>query len=361
MDELIKMCLRQGFDGKKTDLCVKSNAVNRLKPDVPVIAIEMHSPDDLLPMMKTADDAHIFIEASIFYINALYFVTENFPAARIYFIKIVDLLAVGSMASYFESHGINLLPIDGQKLSAIIDDKRYASRYKTWHESWEANSRLFKNLLKGRIANTAVEKGIWLSSGGKCMVCGNIAEQMATCTIVSRTGVMVGLQLCNIHQAEAENHNTLFNYVAEKMGLPAAFLVGAKIHQHNSDTLAMSCEAIRTVLNCEIEKIEGQTITAVRKSGFRLILRQDSLTDYAYNISDPTGEPISRIDSAAHHIVEYGPDHVHKNLSKSKKKAKNKKKVEPSFTYGFAVADLKAIRKLIEEAELNWQASPLRK
>lgn len=112
----------------------------------------------------------------------------------------------------------------------------------------------------------------------------------------------------------------------------------------------MSCEAIRCELECEIEKVEGNTITAVRKSGFRLILRQDALSDYAYNIQDPDRKPVSRIDSANHHHVDYGPDHVHQDLSKARKNI-----VAPSFTYGFAVADLKAIKRLVEDAESRWR------
>jgi hypothetical protein len=130
------------------------------------------------------------------------------------------------------------------------------------------------------------------------------------------------------------------------MGVPAPFFSNMKLVKHTNETLAMSCLAVQNELECDIEKVDEKTITAVRRTGFRIILRQDALDDYAYMIQDPNGKPISRIDSANHHAVEYGPDHVHRNLSKSKKN-----QVDSSFTYGFVLADLKAIKTLVEEAE----------
>jgi hypothetical protein len=39
-------------------------AVNVLKPNMPVVAIEMANQRDLLRMMKTADNTHIYIGAA---------------------------------------------------------------------------------------------------------------------------------------------------------------------------------------------------------------------------------------------------------------------------------------------------------
>jgi hypothetical protein len=349
ISELIKTCFAHDLDGKQTDVCVRSIAVNLLKPTMPVVAIEMKASDDLFRMMVTADDAHIFVEGGVFHFNALYAVTNHFPAPRIYFMKMEDLLQVASLGSYLDRRGMKLRPIDGKKFSQLIDDRHYGERYQQWHRRWEANSKTFKGLLDGRIKNTAVEQGMWLSSDGNCLVCGDRTDRMSTATVIGKTGMMIGLQLCQRHEAEAQNHSTLLEFISIKMRVPAPFLSGAKVTLHSDITISMSCDAISNELDCEIEKVEANTITALRKSGFRIILRQDGLTNYAYNIQDPNRLPISRIDSANHHNVEYGPDHLHRNLSKSKKNI-----VEPSFTYGFAIADLKVIKQLVEEAESKW-------
>ena len=149
---------------------------------------------------------------------------------------------------------------------------------------------------------------------------------MSTGTLIGTSGLIIGLRLCKQHEDEARDHASLIEYIAKRMGVPAPFFSNMKLVKHTDETLAMSCLAVQSELECDIEKVEENTITAVRRSGFRIILRQDA------------------------HAVEYGPDHVHRNLSKSKKN-----QVEASFTYGFVLADLKAIKTLVEEAESRWK------
>lgn len=347
--QLMQLCFTQGLDGKQTDTCVKGIAVNLLSPQMPVTAIDMDSPDDLLTMMKTADSVHMFVDGGVCHFNALYFVAQNYPAPRIYFMKAYLLDEIARVGVYLERHGFKLPLIDAAKFSQLVNDKDYPERYHHWHVRWDARGKAFRGLLDGRINNTAVEQGMWLATDG-CLICGEETDCMSTATVIGKTGLMIGLHLCKRHENEARNEATLIEYISKKMGVPAPFLSGMKIVKHTDQTLEMSCLAVQNVLDCKIEKVEEKTITAIRGSGFRLILRQDGLDDYAYNIQDPNGKQISRIDSANHHAVEYGPDHVHHDLSKSKKN-----QVESSFTYGFAVADIKVIKALVEAAEARWK------
>ncbi|GGZ07977.1 DUF6516 family protein [Pseudoduganella plicata] len=351
LNELIQVCIAHNLDGYNIDLGVKSFAVNLLKPEMPVISIQLRSLDELLRMMKKADSTHIYIARGVFYLNALYSVTNSFPAARIYYLKTQDLMAVAAIGSFLEEHSVRLPPVNDAQLSQLIDDQCYPERYAKWHTQWEANSRTFKGLLDGRIQNTSVEQGIWLSSNGRCMFCESKTDRMSTATIMAEKGVLVGFQLCGEHETEAMNHPTLFNYICSKTGIPAPFFARATVVLHGKYALTITRHALLKDLDCENEKVSGATITAKRKSGFRVIVRQDALHDYAYIIQDPRRRPVSRIDSANHHHVAYGPDHVHRDLRKA-----NKNKVEPSFTYGFVAADLKAIKKLIENAETQWQS-----
>lgn len=355
ISEIIQVCFAHGLDGRDTDICVRSMAINVLKPEVPVVSIGMANQRDLLRMMKTADSTHIYIAGGVFHVNALYHFTDNFPAPRIYYMKTQDMMALAAIGVYLEKQGVSLPPMNDERFSKLIDDQRYPDRYRQWHTRWEANSKVFKGLLDGRIDNTAVEQGIWLSSNGRCMFCESKTDRMSTATIIGEQGLMIGFQLCEQHEAEAKDHITLFNFLSEKMGVPAPFFAHAKVVIHGQEAIDLTCEVLRNALGCVIEKIDKQTITAVRPSGFRLIIRQNALHDYAYNIQSPHKKPVSRIDSADHHAVAYGPDHVHRDLSKSKKN-----QVEPSFTYGFAVADIKAIKKLLEDAEAQWEPKPAR-
>lgn len=74
--------------------------------------------------------------------------------------------------------------------------------------------------------------------------------------------------------------------------------------------------------------------------------------NYAYNVQAPDGTNLSRVDSANHHKVPYGPDHLHPDLRKSKKNI-----VESSFTYGSVGMDVKLIRQMILDAETKLMAS----
>lgn len=343
--QLMQLCYAQGLDGKQTDTCVKGVAVNLLSPEMPVTAIDMNSPEDLLRMMKGADSAHMFVEGGMCHFNALYSVADNFPAPRIYFMKSHLLDEIAQVGVFLERHGFKLPVVNTTKFSELIQDKDYVNRYHQWHERWESKSKAFRGLVDGRIENTAVEKGMWLATDG-CLICGEETDYMSTGTLIGANGLIIGLRLCKQHEDEARDHASLIEYIAKRMGVPAPFFSNMKLVKHTNETLAMSCLAVQNELECDIEKVDEKTITAVRRTRFRIILRQDALDDYAYMILDPNGKPVSRIDSANHHSVEYGPDHIHRNLSKSKKN-----QVESSFTYGFVVADLKAIKSLVEEAE----------
>ncbi len=351
INELIQICADRQLDGRETDTCCRAVAVNVLVPDKPVCAFSVESPHKLLHMMKAADSAHMYVDGGVCHFNALYSVTDRFPAARIYFIKSPYLHEIAKIGVFLEKHGMKLPIVRPSELEELIDKHGYSRRYKAWHEGWQARSSRFKGLVDGRVQNTLVEKGIWLSTDG-CLICGSGHSYLSTATLVDGSGVIIGMRLCGDHVDEANEHKTLINFVAEKMGVPAPFLSAMKLVRDPDTMREMSCSALRQELHCEIEKVQGNTITALRPSGFRVILRQDAVDNYAYVIQDPNRKEVSRIDSADHHNVDYGPAHVHRDLRKSKKN-----QVEPSFTYGFAMMDVKGIRALLERAEANWKSN----
>lgn len=351
INELIQICADRQLDGKETDTCCRAVAVNVLVPDKPVCTFTVDATHKLLHMMKAADSAHIYVDGGVCHFNALYSVTDRFPAARIYFIKSPYLDEIAKIGVFLEEHGIKLPIVRSSEFEKMIDAQGYPVRYKAWLESWQARSSRFKGLVDGRVKNTVVEKGIWLSTDG-CLICGSDQSYLSTATLVDGSGVIIGMRLCGEHVDEASEHKTLINFVAEKMGVPAPFLSDMRLIRDPDSLREMSHSALKQELHCEIEKVQGNTITAIRPSGFRVILRQDAVDNYAYVVQDPNRKEVSRIDSADHHDVDYGPAHLHRDLSKSKKN-----QVEPSFTYGLAMMDVKGIRALLERAEANWKSS----
>lgn len=347
--DILQLCIDRGLGGKDTDTCIKAGAVNILKPDRPVITIPMNLPEVLKNMMHEADSVHTFIEAGIFHFNAVYSFDKKFPATRIYFIKTDNLISAARLSGYLHGSSSNFRPANGSMLANLIMEKDYPIRYEEWRKAFSARYDVLNRFVDGRIENTSIEKGIFLASDGKCLFCDEKTSLMSSMSIIGKTGLMICIQLCSNHQHEAESHATLIEYVAKKAGISLPFLIDASTTLHDKDVIAMSAEAIQNILGCIIEKVYENTITAIRKSGVRLIVRQEGLSNYAYVIKDPGGHVVSRIDSANHHNVEFGPDHTHKFFGENESGT-----IEPSFTYGFAVVDLKAIQKLIEDVERRW-------
>ena len=145
-----------------------------------------------------------------------------------------------------------------------------------------------------------------------------------------------------MHEAEAQEQSTLLNYVAKHLGGMVMFDNFQQVSA--SEALELACEVLKTELDCTVEKVQDQAITARRPSGVAVIVRYVSPMNYAYNVQAPDGTKLSRVDSANHHKVPYGPDHLHPDL-------KSKKIVESSFTYGNVGMDVKLIRKMILDAE----------
>lgn len=167
---------------------------------------------------------------------------------------------------------------------------------------------------------------------------------MATSTVLGKSGMMIGMQLCLTHEAESQKQSTLLNYLSKHLGEMVMF---SNIRPRTAkENLEQTCEALKVDLECTIVKVEEKTVTARRHSGITVIVRQHSPSNYAYNILSPEGKQLSRVDSANHHKVPYGPDHVHPDLRKSTKNV-----VEASFTYGDVGLDVKLLLKLIQEAE----------
>lgn len=102
-------------------------------------------------------------------------------------------------------------------------------------------------------------------------------------------------------------------------------------------------------LNCTllknkyIEYKDEFVLTFQRKSGVTIILRLHTFMDYGYMINKPNGEHFQRIDSAPDHKeIEFFPDHLHRTIKKGEKPD-----VESSYTFGFPILDLPAIKNII--------------
>jgi len=350
LNDVIRGCIALKLDGRDTDGAIKVFGGNFLSEQKPVLPIEVRDKETLLWMMHGADHVHFYIASGTLHLNALYKPADRFPAARIYYLKTENMLVFARVVEFLEQNGITLKPVRDKVFSELIDDRGYPQRFSTWRQELDSETRPFDGLYQGRRKNTAVDGAIWISSSGKCLICGTETNRVSMSTIQGGSGLLIGLQLCSIHEAEAQEQSTLMNYVAQQLGGMMMFENYQEVSA--SGVLALACDALETELDCTVEKVLDQTITARRRSGVAVIVRYVSPMNYAYNVQAPDGTNMSRVDSANHHDVPFGPDHLHRDLSKSKKRV-----VESSFTYGNVGVDVKLIRKMLMDAEAKLMIS----
>ena len=125
LNDVIKDCITLKLDGRATDGAIQVFGGNFLSEQKPVLPIEVRDKETLLWMMQGADDVHIYVASGVFHFNALYKPADRFPAARIYYLKTENLLALGSVGVFLERNGLTLKPINDAGFSKLIDDLDY--------------------------------------------------------------------------------------------------------------------------------------------------------------------------------------------------------------------------------------------
>lgn len=344
--EAVEDAIKSGSHGKGADVVGRALLVNVIRDEQPFQAIELRSREDLLVMMRGADRCYIYGESGVFYFSAYYFHSNEYPVGRTYFLRKQSLVDVGRLRDYFVEFDIHLSFVPPPALGDLIKKNGFELRIKKFKEAQAKKLSPFKGLFEGRKASTNLESSIFLNSDG-CLVCGASDTYIATSTLTGSTGFMVGLYLCDQHLRESKAEASLIEYLAKKYKQDSPVsMQPLSVNEH----ILMILDWLPDAINCSIEKVLENTVTLTRKkSGFKLVMRLDSPLNYAYMIFNPNGKQVARIDSADHHQVPYGPDHVHEFMSK-------KAKVESSFTSGSPLIDTKKIIALLESKELAFSS-----
>jgi len=352
--EMFQHCAEYGLDGHRLDLVIQSGGGNVISEKNPVLAVPMISAKHLFLMLNKSSFPHIYIARGIFHINALFSFTNTFPAARIYFLKTDNLIQLERWSSELANYGLDFLTlpiIDDSEFEHRIGAKDYFFRFSEWRQKREVEYKTFGELAKGRSKNTSVENAIWLNST-HCFFCKNPAPVMHTFSKSnSKLGVMLGVRVCEEHHEEINSNNGLQATLEKRFNLSRNEVAIVQAEANFESMLELNCQFIREKLSCVILGITNNEIVADRPSGIRVIFRLTGIDNYAYNIDYPNKEKHSRIDSKDHHPVHFGPDHIHRKLTR-----KQKNKVESSFTYGQPFLDFKIILELIEDAEAQWKS-----
>ncbi|HHX8659741.1 TPA: hypothetical protein ACVO40_004267 [Vibrio diabolicus] len=342
--EIVETTLKDTKDGKSADLCAKVLLCNVID-DAPFQAIELNNLEELLLMMKGADFPHVYGERSTFYFSAYYYHDDNYPVGRNYFVKEQNLLAVGKLHQFFLDNDLNLPIVSHLDIKEKIREKGYQDRISTFKKTQDERTQYVRGLFEGRKKSINVDKCMFLSTKG-CLVCGKPAPRMMTSTFSAKSGFMLGYNLCEQHMSSALDEQSLIHYIAKIFKQPEP----KNLVNLDPETLfSIVIASARDSFDCEVESVnrDNLTITMIRKSNFRIIIRITNPNNYAYMIQSDQKLQLCRVDSANHHEVNYGPDHLHPDLIGSKSR------VESSFTTGNPLVDAKTIINLVEHYEKN--------
>lgn len=335
--------LQKYSNGKIADTNAKVMLSAVIKENRPFNVVELDNKEQLLLMMKDADFPHLYGEGGVFYFSAFYYHDDRHPLGRNYFIREKDLLGIARIHDFFKYSGLDLPIVAPDQLAKKARLNGFEKRIAEFKERQDKEMRHFRELFEGRSKSTTVSQSMFLNSPG-CLVCGCDEYLLMSSTLSANTGFMIGFNLCKKHEEIAQQENSLIEYLIKLLGgSPNIQALPMSTSLHRDMTLALLPKALES----RVEKLTEDTITLRRNSGIKGIFRISSPTNYAYTIIGPNDEHLARIDSADHHDVNFGPDHIHPDL-KRKKPA-----IEPSFTTGNPLIDIKKILAVIQQKEIE--------
>lgn len=281
---------------------------------------------------------------------------EDFPFHRLYCYRYgrdgaVAKEALASMVSN------RILTKSVSELLTRYSDACDTQRSTAWVTKLQSELSPSTLVAEGRIQNTTAEKVVVLyRKAAGCVICGQKAKGFFGSTVGWPTSILYIANTCEAHQLLAKQFPTILHFVFDlfQLGLDIGTVI--KHDAIPANVLSILGPVIERELCAKLintaTKGSQTTLTFKRSSGFHIILRLRTLMNYGYMLDYPDGTPYRRIDSAPDHPdIPFFPDHLH--LSPGK----DNSNVVSSYTYGFPLLDLPAIKKLLLSGEAEYAAS----
>lgn len=339
LEDVIIKTIENSKDGVVSDDISKILLVSEINDSLPFHKIELTDLNHLYVMMKDSDFPHIqyFNDTSFF--SAYYYHDDDYPLGRNYYIKETNLFKQVNIYKFLKESGVDITMIHPDNIEHKLQLNNCRSRVSSYYKKIEKNNP-FVELFKGRKKSTTTEEGIFLNSEG-CLVCGNKESFMVTTTLISTEAKIIGFKLCFEHYLESNKYKSLYSYLFKTFNQTPTY---EPLPLDQNDYFNSIIDSLPKILDTKILSIKNKTITMIRASKVKIVLRLDSVENYGYMIFSPTNKQLFRIDSADHHNLNWGPDHIHKLIY-------GKSIINPSFTAGLPSFDIKILKSLIEEVE----------
>lgn len=317
------------------------------------IVFEAETQNPLL-WQNLANDSDVVFEQEDLLV-AEYKPSGDYPFYRLYLYRYKEkgALSLEAMSSAINNE-IETIKID--ELYFRYRDSSLTENFQKWEKNMKEQFAPLVNIATGRIDNTKIEKVILLNrQPSGCVVCGEMATGYISTILMHDNAIFIIANTCDEHQELAKKNPSFLHF------LSILFQMGIDLPSINMQNkidkkiINLICEEIEREIECKLvkspynEEKDEYVLTFERTSGVKVILRLHTLMDYGYMVNKPNGKPFQRIDSAPDHKdIKFFPDHLHGTIKKNKKPD-----VESSYTFGFPILDLPAIKKMVKKLELE--------
>ena len=299
--------------------------------------------------------------------------TSDYPFFRFYFYIINDRATLSFLVNKYNAKAF----MGSNIFYKFTSDSNLVKEAQKWFIKQEKECKPTITMAQGRQKNTIVEQSfIARRQPYGCFVCGKKATGYISTIVSGHNTKFFIAEVCDIHQEEASHSNHALNYIVKNLGSEAILPDTVKEEKLNQEILDLIYHEIEQELEAnelrekrctdeikekiskkgeqkKFKTVEQHSAKFVRKTGFVITIRLKTLMDYGYVIDYPNGLQFKRIDSENHHndILEFGPDHIHNSPHNDIKTQKEEKTIQSSYTTGFPIFDLPAIKKMLSDAE----------
>ncbi len=302
-----------------------------------------------------ANEADYVFEQEGFF-AAEYKPTEDYPFYRVYLYNFTKKGAL-SLEAISSTLTCDIHTFQTYQLHFRYKDSSLTENFKKWETDIKEQFAPLIDIATGRIDNTKIEQAILLNrQPSGCVVCGSKATGYISTVLMQNNAIFIIANTCDEHQELAKKNPSFLHFLSTLfyMGIDLSSIdMQSKIDEKIIDLI---CDEIEMDIECTLvknsynEAKDEFVLTFERESGVKIILRLHTLMDYGYMVNKPDGKPFQRIDSAPDHKdIKFFPDHLHKTITKNKKPD-----VESSYTFGFPLLDLPAIKRMVEKLELEF-------
>lgn len=337
--EMITFLHQRNIPGKSIDLSICASNVAEYA-DRPLLLIRLESLDEMLHMCRGADHILCVPTHENTVGGALYTNISRFPIARFYHLRLgPDLLSAGRLFGPLKENKFNVEAPRPETMSKLVHEDGWKERLEEHLQVRRARVTDYEKLRSGRARNTTTDSSLFLNSSG-CLICGAPPDFIASTTFgaIGEPASLTAVRLCSTHMAEAREEASLVNYLAKAFDIP--FLINS-LSRTPEEVLSDGASTMQSNLGMTLFDQGKTDVKARTAKGTVLIYRYEEEFNYGYMIDGANGEKLARIDSANHHRVEVGPDHLHPDLQ-------NKLPATSSFTTGDLCLDWPLIRELID-------------